>query len=289
MQALIFRHSVPRQIITKLLSFASPHALTGRTAPMQLEEIPDPALPGGRLARHPHPPLRHLRQRLQAGVPQREPRQPDDLGDLVSAGAGARGGRHGGSRRARRQAPPRRPARGAQPVALVRSARLHHALPRLRARRLLDLRELRARATSRRASTPATRSAATGGFAPLVPAHESMAIPIPDDVSDEAAVLADPFSVSLHAILKRPPDARTVRAGLRLRHARAVRDRDPAPPLSREPRRSRWRASRISGRSRAALGASEVLAHEPADALIAERRAAHGRRGVAAVVRQGRC
>jgi threonine dehydrogenase-like Zn-dependent dehydrogenase len=48
-------------------------------------------------------------------------------------------------------------------------------------------------------------SAATGGFAPLVPAHESMCIPIPDEVRDEEAVLADPFSVSFHAVLKRPP------------------------------------------------------------------------------------
>ena len=32
-----------------------------------------------------------------------------------------------------------------------------------------------------------------------------MCIPIPDGVSDEQAVLADPFSVSLHGILKRPP------------------------------------------------------------------------------------
>ncbi len=50
-------------------------------------------------------------------------------------------------------------------------------------------------------------SAATGGFAPFVPAHESMCIPIPDEVRDEEAVLADPFSVSLHAVLKRPPAA----------------------------------------------------------------------------------
>jgi threonine dehydrogenase-like Zn-dependent dehydrogenase len=46
---------------------------------------------------------------------------------------------------------------------------------------------------------------APGGFAPLVPAHESQCIPIPDDVSLEAAVLADPFSVSLHATLHHPP------------------------------------------------------------------------------------
>ncbi len=48
-------------------------------------------------------------------------------------------------------------------------------------------------------------SQATGGMAPLLPAHESQCIPIPDEVSDEAAVLADPFAVSLHAILHHPP------------------------------------------------------------------------------------
>jgi len=46
---------------------------------------------------------------------------------------------------------------------------------------------------------------ASGGFAPYLPAHESMAIPIPDDISDEQAVLADPFSVSLHSVLHNPP------------------------------------------------------------------------------------
>jgi threonine dehydrogenase-like Zn-dependent dehydrogenase len=47
----------------------------------------------------------------------------------------------------------------------------------------------------------------TGGYAPLLPAHESQLIPIPDGVSFDQAVLADPFSVSLHAILKRLPEA----------------------------------------------------------------------------------
>lgn len=46
---------------------------------------------------------------------------------------------------------------------------------------------------------------ATGGFAELLPAHETMVIPVPDDVPDEAAVLADPFSVSLHAVTRNPP------------------------------------------------------------------------------------
>jgi threonine dehydrogenase-like Zn-dependent dehydrogenase len=46
----------------------------------------------------------------------------------------------------------------------------------------------------------------TGGFAPLLPAHESQLFPIPDIVSSEQAVLADPFAVALHAILIAPPD-----------------------------------------------------------------------------------
>jgi threonine dehydrogenase-like Zn-dependent dehydrogenase len=47
----------------------------------------------------------------------------------------------------------------------------------------------------------------TGGYAPLMPVHESQLFPIPDGVSFDQAVLADPFSVSLHAILKAPPAA----------------------------------------------------------------------------------
>lgn len=46
---------------------------------------------------------------------------------------------------------------------------------------------------------------ASGGFAELVPAHTSMAIPCPDGVADEVAVLADPFSVALHSVLRNPP------------------------------------------------------------------------------------
>jgi threonine dehydrogenase-like Zn-dependent dehydrogenase len=48
-------------------------------------------------------------------------------------------------------------------------------------------------------------SDATGGFAELLPAHDSMAIPVPDEIPDEVAVLADPFAVSLHAITRNPP------------------------------------------------------------------------------------
>jgi len=52
----------------------------------------------------------------------------------------------------------------------------------------------------------------TGGFAELVPAHESMAVPIPEGISWEQAVLADPFSVAFHSVLKVRPAPGSVAA-----------------------------------------------------------------------------
>jgi threonine dehydrogenase-like Zn-dependent dehydrogenase len=46
-----------------------------------------------------------------------------------------------------------------------------------------------------------------GGFAETMALHESMLFPVPEGVSLDDAVLADPFSVALHAILRAPPAA----------------------------------------------------------------------------------
>ena len=46
---------------------------------------------------------------------------------------------------------------------------------------------------------------ATGGYAELMPAHPTMLFPVPNAMSDEEAVLADPFAVSLHAVTRHPP------------------------------------------------------------------------------------
>jgi threonine dehydrogenase-like Zn-dependent dehydrogenase len=46
---------------------------------------------------------------------------------------------------------------------------------------------------------------APGGFADFLPAHQSMLLPVPASLSDEAAVLADPFAVSLHSVTRHPP------------------------------------------------------------------------------------
>ena len=45
----------------------------------------------------------------------------------------------------------------------------------------------------------------SGGFADLMPAHDSMLFKVPDSLSDEQVVMADPFSVSLHAVTRHPP------------------------------------------------------------------------------------
>ena len=45
-----------------------------------------------------------------------------------------------------------------------------------------------------------------GGFAETMCLHESMLFPIPDGVSFDDAVLADPFAVALHAVLRAPPE-----------------------------------------------------------------------------------
>src|SRR3954467_902722 len=47
---------------------------------------------------------------------------------------------------------------------------------------------------------------AAGTHAERFCAHESQLFAIPDDVSDDAAILADPTSVALRGILQRPPD-----------------------------------------------------------------------------------
>jgi threonine dehydrogenase-like Zn-dependent dehydrogenase len=50
-----------------------------------------------------------------------------------------------------------------------------------------------------------TSKDASGGYATLMPAHDSMLFKVPDSVPDELAVFADPFAVSMHAITRNPP------------------------------------------------------------------------------------
>ncbi len=46
---------------------------------------------------------------------------------------------------------------------------------------------------------------ANGGYAELMPAHDSQLFKVPDAVPDELAVFADPFTVSMHSVTRHPP------------------------------------------------------------------------------------
>ena len=45
-----------------------------------------------------------------------------------------------------------------------------------------------------------------GGWGESLVVHESMALAVPESVSDKAAVLPEPLSVGLHAVLGQPPN-----------------------------------------------------------------------------------
>ncbi len=107
---------------------------------------------------------------------------------------------------------------------------------------------------------------ATGGFAERLPAHHTMAFPVPDAVADEVAVLADPWSVSFHAICRNPPPpgSRVVVYGagaLGTTATAILRQLHPGVEVATV---ARWPAQ---AEQAAALGA-EVFASEPADALV---------------------
>jgi len=109
-------------------------------------------------------------------------------------------------------------------------------------------------------------SAVGGVFAPYFAAHTSQLIPVPDGVSDEQAVLADPFAVQLHAVLRSPPStgAPAIVYGcgtLGLMTVATLRLLHPETPV--------WAVARHPHQSQLArrLGAHEVLPPQP-DALI---------------------
>ncbi len=107
---------------------------------------------------------------------------------------------------------------------------------------------------------------ATGGFAERLPAHELMAIPVPDDVPDEVAVLADPFAVSLHGIVRHPPPegGRALVYGSGALGTTATAILRALYPSVEVATVARWPAQQAMARS---LGAT-VFDHEPRLGLI---------------------
>lgn len=107
---------------------------------------------------------------------------------------------------------------------------------------------------------------ATGGFAELLPAHRDMLVPLPDDVPDEVAVLADPFSVALHAVTRTPPPTggRAVVYGAGALGTCALAVLGALYPTVAVAAVARWPAQAALA---ARLGA-DVFAPEPRDALV---------------------
>jgi threonine dehydrogenase-like Zn-dependent dehydrogenase len=107
---------------------------------------------------------------------------------------------------------------------------------------------------------------ATGGFAERLPAHVSMAFPVPDAIDDEVAVLADPWSVSFHAITRNPPPpgAKVIVYGAGALGTTATAILRQLYPTVEVATVARWPAQADEARS---LGA-EVFAPEPAEALL---------------------
>jgi len=110
---------------------------------------------------------------------------------------------------------------------------------------------------------------APGAWADLLAAHDSMLIHVPPEVPDTLAVLADPFAVSMHAILHHPPPpggkALVYGAGaLGVTSVAALRALYPdveVAVVARFPAQADF-ATR--------LGATKVVNHEPRLALVEE-------------------
>ncbi|MEE8581098.1 MAG: alcohol dehydrogenase catalytic domain-containing protein [Myxococcota bacterium] len=203
MKALVFENSLPRLAATKLLSVLTSQAFVGPLAPLQMREIPDPPI----LA----PDWVVIRTRL-CGLCGSDYKQvflngatdnamtafisfPQVLGHEVvgvieQVGPAVRQRRVG-------ERVVLNPWLSCRPRGL-------EACEWCRAGQFAQCENF-----TRGHLSPGIHSGnsrqATGGFAPRLPAHESQCIPVPGDVSDEAAVLADPFAVSFHSLRKRTP------------------------------------------------------------------------------------
>ena len=108
---------------------------------------------------------------------------------------------------------------------------------------------------------------APGAWAELLATHSSMLFPVPDGISDEAAVLADPFSVSFHAIVRNPPppDGRVVVFGAGALGLASVAILHALYPGVEVAVVARFPAQVAKARQ---FGASAVFAHEPRLALV---------------------
>ncbi len=112
-----------------------------------------------------------------------------------------------------------------------------------------------------------TSSDASGGCATLMPAHDSMLFKVPDAIPDELAVLADPFSVSLHAVTRHapPPGGKVLVYGAGALGSCAIAILRALHPDVEVAVVARFESQAALARR---LGASVVFPHEPVKELV---------------------
>jgi len=108
---------------------------------------------------------------------------------------------------------------------------------------------------------------APGAWAELMAAHHSMLFAVPDGISDVAAVMADPFSVSFHAIVRHPPppSGRAVVFGAGALGLASVAILTALYPGVEVAVVARFPAQAAMARR---FGASLVVEHEPREAVV---------------------
>jgi threonine dehydrogenase-like Zn-dependent dehydrogenase len=203
MQALITTNNPLRLVATKLLSYVSPRAFVGWQSPMQLRDIDDPALPAEdwlvaktRLCGLCGSDYKQVFMNGRVDNPMTSMISwPQVLGHEV-VGEITRVGSKVATRRVGERVLLNPwlscATRGVEPCEFCQQGKLAQCLNF-------------GAGNIARGIHHGNSATATGGFAEQVPGHESQWFPIPDSISDEQAVLGDPFSVSFHAILKAPP------------------------------------------------------------------------------------
>ncbi|MDP3766384.1 MAG: alcohol dehydrogenase catalytic domain-containing protein, partial [Dehalococcoidia bacterium] len=204
MNALVFRYSLPRLAISRIAGALSPAGYLGPWSSIKLEQIPEPSLPGDdwllvrttrcgicgsdakqvflkgnrdnpmtALVSFPHV-LGHeaagVIEHVGPAVRERHPGERVVINPWLSCGP-------------RGIDPPCRACRAGDYPLCERFTEGRLA-PGIHAGNCADV---------------------PGGFAERIAVHESQAIPIPDGIDWDTAVLADPFSVSLHTVLLHPP------------------------------------------------------------------------------------
>ncbi len=204
MKALVFRYSLPRLAAGRLLGALSPSAYFGPWAPFRLENIPDPTLPADDWL---------LVRTARCGICGSDTKQAFLRGDrdnpLTAVISFPQVLGHEAVGVIEKVGPAVRERRPGERVVINPwlSCTPRGIDPPCDACQAGDY-PLCERFTEGRFAPgihAGNCSDVPGGFAERIAVHESQAFPIPEGVGWEAAVLADPFSVSLHSVLRHPP------------------------------------------------------------------------------------